>query len=65
MTDMGEELTNLDKEANKDSVILLTSLNTILVTVYDKGNKITTTKMMWNFMKFLSNQILAKALVVR
>ena len=49
-------MSDLDEAANQDSV--LTTSNTVFVTVYGKGNKITTTKMTCDFIRFLLNRIL-------
>ncbi len=49
-------MSDLDKAANQDSV--LTTSNTVFVTVYGKGNKITRTKMTCDFIRFLLNRIL-------
>ncbi len=49
-------MSDLDEAANQDSV--LTTSNTVFVTVYGKGNKITRTKMTCDFIRFLLNRIL-------
>ena len=49
-------MSDLDDAANQDSV--LTTSNTVFVTVYGKGNKITRTKMTCDFIRFLLNRIL-------
>ena len=49
-------MSDLDDAANQDSV--LTTSNTVFVTVYGKGNKTTRTKMTCDFIRFLLNRIL-------
>ena len=56
-------LIELDEAANTDSV--LTTSNTLLVTVYGGDNKTTRTKMTCDLFKFLLNAISVIVLVVR